>query len=66
MVYRWHTPFRGVKVASSIGHNFTMQLFFFLNFQYFQKKLAKVLDVPIHNLPRKITIKIIEYKSVFC
>ena len=40
------------------GHNCTMQLFFFFTFQYFQKKLAIVLDVPIHNLSRQKKSKI--------
>ena len=40
------------------GHNCTMQLLLFFTFQYFQKKLAIVLDVPIHNLPRQKTVQL--------
>ena len=44
------------------SHNCTMQLFFFFTFQYFQKNLSIVLDVPIHNLPRQKTVQL-QFKS---
>ena len=44
------------------SHNCSMQLFFFFTFQYFQKNLSIVLDVPIHNLPRQKTVQL-QFKS---
>ena len=61
----------GVQVIQTIkestgslvnGHTCTMQLFFFFTFQYFQKNLSIVLDVPIHNLPRQKTVQL-QFKS---